>query len=220
MPYWTSYHARGEAGPRVDTLGADGVTVIKAYTWTDIAAAALLDSDNVAPVMREGFELDEVVRVALDGEKMVQVGGFYYRAVLEIQNVDKATAGEMAAVVNHCGKGGHFKVNFYPHSDNTDIYFVARVKGSISDLDVKGRPFAGGHSANLVVEGLEPFEKIPWPIGKGMKFMAKGSWAVYSAEEKGNTLMGSRANWGTFSAAEKSDTLGYEASSSEVVEID
>lgn len=219
MAFWTAYHARGEAGPKVELLGSDGSTVVKDYTWTDVAANALISSDNVAPVLRDGFELDEVTRIGLDGDKIVQVGGFYYRATLEMTLVDKATAGEITATLNHCAKGGHFKVKFYPHSDNTSVYFIARIKGSVGDLDVKGNPFAGGHSARLIVEGLESFEKIPWPITSGMKYMAKGSWGAYTAGEKQNTLMGSKGSWGAFSSAEKTNTLGYEASSSEAVEV-
>jgi len=220
MAFWTSYHARGEAGPRVDLLAADAVTVIISYTWTDIAAAALVSSDNVAPSMRQGFELDEVTRTGLDGEKIVQVGGYYYRATLEAPVVDKTTAGEITAVLNHCAQGGHFKVKFYPHSDNTNVHFIARIKGSVGDLDVKGNPFAGGHSAHLNVVGLEPFPKIPWPISVGFIVAKQGEWASYTAEEKENMMVAKQGEWSSYDTTEKNTNLGYTVGENEVYVFD
>lgn len=220
MAFWTTYHAPGEAGPRVDLLASDGTTVIVSYTWTDIAAAALTSSDNVAPVMRAGFELDEVTRVGLDGEKIVQVGGYYYRAALEARVVDKATAGEMTAVLNHCAKGGHFKVNFYPHSDNTNIYFKARIGGSIGDMNVKDNPFAGGHSANLMVKGLEPFAQIPWPISVGFIVAKRGEWGNYTAGEKEHMMVAKAGEWSSYDTTEKNTNLGYNVAENEIYTFD
>jgi hypothetical protein len=170
--------------------------------------------------MRESFPLDEKIRTGLDGEKIVEVGGYYYHAVLEFKALDKPGAGQVQSVLNHCAKGGMYKVKFYPHSDNTDISFLCHLKGHVGDLDVKGRPFAGGHSARVEVIGLERFKEVPWPVSRGIKFMAVGSWGAYSAAEKLNSQMGDISGYGAYSTAEKEDTLGYQTDTSSVVEFD
>jgi hypothetical protein len=219
MGTYDTYHVRGESGPKVECLDTSG-SVDLTYTWTTVAAAALWPHDNVAPVLREAFELEEVIRTGLDGDRIVETGGFYYRATLEFPLLDKAYAGQVQTVINHCAKSGKHKVNFYPHSDNTDIYFVCTVKGQVSDVDIKGYPFAGGHSANLEIIGLEPYPEVPWPITRGMKFMDKGSWGAYSAAELDNVTFGDKSGWSGYSTAEKEGVLGYMSDTSKPVEID
>jgi hypothetical protein len=206
---WDLYHTRGELGPRVDCLDKDGETVRLSYTWTDVAAGSLFEFDNVAPVMTEYFELEEVVRVGIDGHKIVETGGYYYRAKLEFPLLSKAVGGEVCAVLNHCAQGGHYKVKFFPHSDNEDIFFLCHVKGNVDDFKVDGRPFAGGHAAALEAIGLEPFKSIPWPVTRSLKFMAKAQWGSYAGAEKVNCFMGDKGSWGSYSTSEKESKLGY-----------
>lgn len=219
MAYWSSYHSRGEAGPRADCLDTSG-SVTLSYTWTDVCNGALYDHDNIAPVMREGFELAEETRMGIDGHKYVETGGFFYRAGLEFSWISKTTGGQITAVLNHCGKSGLHKVNFYPHSDNTDIYFVCRITGEVTDANMHGRPVAQGHDARLKIEGLEPFAEIPWPISRALKFMARGSWGSYSTAEKANSQMADKTAWATYTTTEKEDTIGYLTDTSQPVEMD
>jgi hypothetical protein len=210
MGSWDLYHTRGELGPKVDCLAQDGVTVVLSYTWTDVAAGSLFELEHVAPVMTEFFELEEKIRLGVDGHKIVETGGYYYRAKVEFPLLSKAVGGEVCAVLNHCARGGLFKAKFYPHSDNTDVHFVCHVKGSVDDFKVDGRPFAGGHAGALEIIGLEPFKSIPWPVERGLKFMDKSLWGSYSGAEKVNCALAEKGSWGSFSSSEKESTLGYQ----------
>ena len=220
MGTWDLYHTRGELGPKVNCLDTDGVTVRLSYTWTDVAAGSVFELDKVAPVMTEFFELQETIRVGLDGHKIVETGGYYYRAKLEFPLLSKAVGGQLAAVLNHCARGGHYRVRFYPHSDNTDVSFVCHVKGNVDDFKVEGRPFAGGHAAALEVIGLEPFKEIPWPVSRALKFMDKTAWGSYSSAEKVNVFMADKGAWGSYSTTEKENELGYLTETSELVIFD
>jgi hypothetical protein len=220
MGSWDLYHTRGELGPKVDCLDKDGQTVLLSYTWTDVAAGSLFELEHVAPVMSEFFELEEKIRLGIDGHKIVETGGYYYRARLEFPLLSKAVGGEVCAVLNHCARGGMFKVKFYPHSDNDDIFFVCHVKGCVDDFKVDGRPFAGGHAAALEVIGLAPFKSIPWPVDRGLKFMDKSLWGSYSGAEKVNCAMADGSSWGSFSTSEKESTLGYLTDTSEELIFD
>ena len=217
MGSWDLYHTRGELGPKVDCLDTDGQTVVLSYTWTDVATGSLFELDKVAPVMTEFFELEEAVRVGIDGHKIVETGGYYYRAKLEFPLLSKAVGGEVCAVLNHCAQGGHYRVKFYPHSDNTDVHFLCHVKGNVDDFKVDGRPFAGGHAAALEAIGLEPFKSIPWPVTRSLKFMAKAQWGSYAGAEKVNCFMGDKGSWGSYSTSEKESTLGYLTDTSEEI---
>jgi len=217
---WDLYHTRGELGPRVDCLDTDGETVRLSYTWTDVAGASQFELDNVAPVMTEFFELEEKIRVGLNGRKIIETGGYYYRAKLEFPLVSKTVGGQVAAVLNHCGRGGHYQVRFYPHSDNTDISFLCHVKGNVEDFKVDGRPFAGGHSAAVEVIGIEPFAEIPWPVSRALKFMDKTMWGSYAAAEKVNVYMGDKSAWGIYSTTERESVLGYLTDTAELVIFD
>ena len=220
MGSWDLYHTRGESGPRVDCLAQWGETVTLSYTWTDVAAGSLFELEHVAPVMTEFFELEEKIRLGVDGHKIVETGGYYYRAKIEFPLLSKAVGGEVCAVLNHCARGGLFKAKFYPHSDNTDVHFVCHVKGSVDDFKVDGRPFAGGHAAVLEAIGLEPFKSIPWPVERGLKFMDKSLWGSYSGAEKVNCAMADGSSWGSFSTSEKESTLGYLTDTSEELIFD
>jgi hypothetical protein len=219
MGSWDLYHTRGELGPKVECLDADGQTVRLSYTWTDVAAGSLFELEHVAPVMTEYFELEETIRVGIDGHKIVETGGYYYRAKLEFPLLSKAVGGEVCAVLNHCAQGGHYRVKFYPHSDNTDVHFLCHVKGNVDDFKVDGRPFAGGHAAVLEVIGLEPFRNIPWPVTRVLKFMAKAQWDTYSGAEKVNCCLGDEDVWGTYTTTEKESVLGYQIGTSETVAL-
>jgi len=220
MGSWDLYHTRGELGPKVDCLAQDGVTVVLSYTWTDVAAGSLFELEHVAPVMSEFFELEEKIRLGVDGHKIVETGGYYYRAKLEFPLLSKAVGGEVCAVLNHCARGGLFKAKFYPHSDNTDISFLCHVKGNVDDFKVDGRPFAGGHAAVLEAIGLEPFKSIPWPVERGLKFMDKSTWGSYAEAEKVNVFMADKGAWGSYSTTEKETELGYLTETSELVVFD
>jgi len=220
MGSWDLYHTRGELGPKVDCLDKDGETVVLSYTWTDVAAGSLFELEHVAPVMTEYFELEETIRVGIDGHKIVETGGYYYRAKLEFPLLSKAVGGEVCAVLNHCARGGHYKVKFYPHSDNADIHFICHVKGNVDDFKVDGRPFAGGHAAALEVIGLEPFKSIPWPVTRSLKFMAKAQWDTYSGAEKVNCFMADGGWWGSYSTTEKESKLGYLTDTEKLVVMD
>lgn len=218
MGTYDTYHAKGEAGPRIDTLDSSG-TVVSSFTFTNVASASILGNTTVAPQFWDWYEEEKIIRTKNDGSLIKESGGFRYKAKMAFKWLDKANAGYITSILNHAVPGTQL-VRLYPRSDVTTIYYDGYIEGHVGDAEVGDSPVAMGHRAELFFTAQVPLRNQPWPISYGLTCIDSTLWGAYSAAEKQNTQLCDTTVWSTYSTAEKTTNLGYAQDTSEPIIID
>lgn len=172
---WADYHSGGEGPPRVD-LVYDG-TVQVSIPLSNIAEDAIPVAAGInfrARLQGERFLQDVELRKRIDGVKQPQKGGFYYQAKVVCHWMDKSYGGQVNRVINHCALPGNYYAHFYPHLDNTALYFVVFIDGQVGPYTKGDRDYYFAHTAELAIHGLEPFPQVPWTEVHLMQFIQDG----------------------------------------------
>lgn len=177
---WQNYHSGGEGAPRVDLVYAG--TVQQSISLANVAAAALDPTAyRPAKLFGEQFVQDVELRKKITGAKDPIRGGFYYQAKVELPWVDKTYGGVANAIINHCATPGDYYAEFYPHEDVVAIHFKVFIDGHVGPFKYSDREYNFGHSAELIIYGLEPIQHVPWKEEHLIQVLQTG--VVYPAGE-------------------------------------
>lgn len=202
---WADYHSGGEDPSRVD-LVYDG-TVLNQIDLDNVAEDVIPTAAGInfqARLQDERFLQDVELRKRIDGIKQPQKGGFYYQAKVSCPLLDKTSGGKVNSIINHCATPGNYYVHFYPHLDNTALYFVAFIDGQVKPFEKGDRAYYFGHTAELTVYGLEPFPQVPWTETRLMQVLQTGG--VYAPGDLVHTQIAQTA--GGYSATELDEDIG------------
>jgi hypothetical protein len=174
MAYWTSWIHGGESYPKVELLDSDGTTIVDTLTlnFTDVKHGI-----SIGPERDEKIPEEKSVDIAISKTTIEKWSGYRFYGNYSWKWISKTDYEMIQAIINH-----RYKVKWYPHQDNTSIWFICSILPESEAYGLEGGT-TPVHRGYLALMGSESLSQVPVPMTR-MHVCKAGDYAAMTTLEK------------------------------------